>query len=329
MIKFDPIFSNGAILQAQKPVRVCGIGDGELRVSLGALSITTTAEGGRWCAEFPAQDYGTVCNITASNNESSITINDVTFGDVFLIAGQSNMQFKLHEGKLDGEIYECNDIRCFFTDRLEENERFATRDGWVKCRKDTATHFSSIGYFVARDLHKRDGRPIGLVACYQGASVIQSWMSEKALAELALDMPDGELHWDHHNPAFSKWNGTSTLYNFAFSQARNFSYKAVLWYQGESNSSECESCFYDKMLIKMIELWRNDLCDVTLPFIVIQIADFDSRNDAPWHRVQEAQRIAVEQIENCKLIVCKDICETDNIHPPTKHILAQRIVENL
>ena len=327
MFKFNPIFSNGAILQAQKPVRVCGIGDGELRVTLGALLLTTTAKDGKWCVEFPAQDYGTVCKITASDGEHTETVSDVTFGDVFLIAGQSNMQFKLHEGKPDGEIYECDDVRCFFTDRLEENERFKASDGWVRCTKETAPHFSCIGYFLARDLHKRDGRPIGLVACYQGASVIQSWMSERALASLALDMPDVELHWDHHSPLYSKWNGTSTLYNFAFSQAIPLNYKAVIWYQGESNTSECESRFYDKMLAKMIELWRYDLCDRSLPFIVIQIADFDPRNDAPWHRVQEAQRAAAEQLDNCKLVVSKDISETDNIHPPTKHLLVKRIVD--
>ena len=327
MINFDPIFSNGAILQAQKPVRVCGIGEGELRVTLGALSLTTVAIDGKWCVEFPVQDYGTVCELTASNGECSVTVSDVTFGDVYLISGQSNMQFKLHEGIQDGEIYECDDIRCFFTDRLEDNEHFSARDGWVKCNKETAPNFSAIGYFLARDLHKRDGRPIGLVACYQGASVIQSWISEDALSELALNISDGELHWDHHNPAFSKWNGTSVLYDFAFSQVRSLAFKAVIWYQGESNSSEIESTFYDKMLCKMIELWRRDLSDSELPFVVIQIADFDPRNDAPWHRVQSAQEAAVKRTENCYLIKCADICESDNIHPPTKHLLAKRIAE--
>jgi sialate O-acetylesterase len=140
-------------------------------------------------------------------------------------------------------------------------------------------------------------------------------------------MPDGELHWDHHNPLYSKWNGISTLYNYAFSQTLPLSYKAVIWYQGESNTSESESCFYDKMLEKMIALWRADLRDEMLPFVIIQIADYDSRNDEPWKKVQHAQEEVADRIPLCYFVKCADICESDNIHPPTKHLLAKRIAE--
>ena len=326
MLSFDPIFADRAILQAEKPVKISGSGNGEITVKLGNISKTVSSSDGKWSVTFPAQDYKTICDIEAKTTDESVTAHGVTFGDVYLISGQSNMQFKLHEAKADGDIYECDDIRLFSTDRLEDNEYFKACDGWVSCTEETAPKFSAIGYYLARDLHKRDGRPIGLVACYQGASVIQSWLSQKALDELALDMPDGELHWDHHNPAFSKWNSTSVLYDFAFSQVHSLAFKAVIWYQGESNSSEIESTFYDKMLCKMIELWRRDLSDSELPFVVIQIADFDPRNDAPWHRVQSAQEAAVKRTENCYLIKCADICETNDIHPPTKHLIVKRIL---
>ena len=327
MLQFDPIFTDHAILQAGKPVRIYGKGEGEVSVKLADLSQTVLAKDGRWCAEFPAKDYGAICNLSATCCDKTLTICDITFGDVYLIAGQSNMQFKLWEAVPDGDVYECNDIRLFSTDRLEDNEHFHACDGWVKCNNDNAPNFSAIGYFLARDLHKRDNRPIGLVSLYQGASVIQSWLSETALAQLAIDMPSGELHWDHHNPDYSKWNGNAVLYSFAFSQAKNFAYKAVIWYQGESNSSENESKFYDKMLSKMIELWRRDLNDLTRPFVIIQIADYDSRNDDAWRRIQTAQEAVAQNTQNCYLVKCADICETNNIHPPTKHTLAKRIAD--
>ena len=327
MLKFDQIFSNGAILQAQKPVCVCGYGEGDITVCLGDLTEKTIAADGKWSVSFPAQPYGKVCNLAASSGAEKITLTDITFGDVYLISGQSNMQFKLCEAIPDGEIYECDNIRLYSTARLENNEYFYPEDGWVKCNKDTAPHFSAIGYFLARDLHKRDGRPIGLVALYQGASVIQSWLSLKALDELAINMQDGELHWDHHNPDYRAWNEKSTLYNFGFKQVLPLSYRAVIWYQGESNTSELESQFYDKMLSKMIELWRSDLRDPELDFVIIQIADFIPRKNEAWDRVQEAQERVAKQTPNCYLVKCADICETDNIHPPTKHLLAKRIIE--
>lgn len=327
MLHFDPIFADHAILQAGKPVRIYGKGEGAVSVKLAALSQTVLAKDGHWCAEFPAQDYSTICNISATSCGETLTICDITFGDVYLIAGQSNMQFKLFESTSDGDVYECRDIRLFSTERLESNEHFKPRDGWIMCNKDTAPNFSAIGYFLARDLHKRDNRPIGLVSLYQSASVIQSWLSDTALAQLALNIPSKELHWDHHHSDYSKWNGNAVLYNFAFSQAKNFAYKAVIWYQGESNSSEMESRSYDKMLCKMIELWRQDLNDPALPFVIIQIADCDSRNGEAWQRIQAAQETVARNTQNCYLVKCADICETDNIHPPTKHILAKRIAD--
>jgi sialate O-acetylesterase len=327
MFKFDPIFSNGAILQAQKPVCVCGYGEGEITVSLGDLTQNTVAADGKWSVCFPAQPYCKICDLTASSADESITLTGITFGDVYLLAGQSNMQFKLREAHPDGEIYECDDIRLYSTARLENNEYFLPKDGWVKCNKETAPHFSAIGYFLARDLHKRDGRPIGLVALYQGASVIQSWLSLEALDDLAIETPDGELHWDHHNPDYRAWNEKSTLYSFGLSQATPLSYKAVLWYQGESNTSEQESFFYDKMLAKMIELWRNDLRDPELDFVIIQIADFIPRKNEAWNRVQEAQERVAQQTPNCYLVKCADICENDDIHPKTKHLLVKRILD--
>lgn len=329
MLKFDPIFNDGAILQAGKTVRISGCGEGTVTVKLGNSVQAATVIGDKWYAEFPAQDYNTVCTLTASSDCESVTLTDITFGDVYLLAGQSNIQFKLCEAIPDGEIYECDDIRLFSTDRLENNEYFHPADGWVKCSKTTAPNFSAIGYFMARDLHKRDGKPIGLVSLYQGASIIQSWLSLEAIDELASDMPDGELHWDPHWPEYSLWNGDSTLYNFGFKQVLPFSFKAVIWYQGESNALEHESCFYDRMLTKMIELWRTDLKDPTLPFIIVQIADFDPRKSDAWSRIQEAQERVALSTPDCYFVKCADICETDNIHPPTKHILAKRIADIL
>ena len=327
MLKLDPIFADGVILQAGKAVRISGSGDGTVCIRLGNEFKTVSSFDGRWSAEFPARDYNTVCELAASCNGETVVITDVTFGDVYLIAGQSNMQFKLREAIPDGEIYESDEIRLFSTDRLEDNERFRARDGWVRCDKSSAPHFSAIGYFLARDLHRRAARPIGLVSLYQGASVIQSWLSAKAVDELALNIPQNELHEDHHCPQYSRWNGVATLYNFGFKQILPFVFKAIVWYQGESNTSVKESKVYDRMLRKMIELWRNDLNDTTLPFVVIQIADFTPRNDEAWKRVQEAQERVALDTPYCHLVKSTDICESENIHPPTKHTLAGRISE--
>ena len=325
MFRLNPIFSNEMIIQANRPVRVYGEGDGEISVTLGKDTATTFAKDGKWLVELPSHSYGEVLDLVAKSVEKVITVSKITFGDVYLLSGQSNMQFKLHEATPDGEIFECADIRLFSTERMEENEFFLPRDGWVKCDKNTAPNFSAIGYFLARDLYAQNPRPIGLVSLYQGASVIQSWLSPTSIDEIVSILPTDGLHWDHHNPAYSKWNGNSTLYGFAFSQIVPFSFSAVLWYQGESNASENESKIYDILLKKLITSWRTELMDEELPFVIIQIANYIYRADENWSRIQSMQEKVTGELPYTYLVKCADICEDDNIHPPTKHLLVKRI----
>ena len=69
--------------------------------------------------------------------------------------------------------------------------------------------------------------------------------------------------------------------------------------------------------------------DETLPFVVVQIADYDKRCDEGWHSVQKAQMEIQEEVAYTKTVVCADICERDCIHPPTKRKLGLRIVKAL
>ena len=81
------------------------------------------------------------------------------------------------------------------------------------------------------------------------------------------------------------------------------------------------------MLSIMIDVWRRDLKNSELPFIIVQIADYIHRDDEDWRVIQEAQLAVQNMKENVTTVVSADISESDNIHPPTKHILAHRIAE--
>ena len=329
MFKLNPIFANEMILQANKPVYIYGEGDGEISVTLGNNSVTTSAKDGKWVAKLPCHTYGEILEMTVQCGDIIVTVSEIAFGDVYLISGQSNMQFKLFEAIPDGEIYESSDIRFFSTKRMEENEKFTPLDGWVKCDAKTALNFSALGYFIAKELHAKNNYPIGLVGLYQGASVIQSWLSPKALGELESVLPTTELHGDHTHPLFSLWNKSSTLYDFAFSQIVPFSFASVIWYQGESNTSKSESNVYDILLSKLVLSWREALRDESLPFVIVQIADYIPRSDDEWSCVQKMQEKAASELPYTYLAKSSDICENDNIHPPTKHILAKRIASFL
>lgn len=325
MVTLNPIFTNGMIMQANKPVRIFGSGDGAVAVDfLGqSKSITSNRE---WLIEFDAQSYGGPYTMTVSLNGKKTEINDIYFGDVYLLGGQSNMQFKMWERREPTDVYEGNEnVRLYTVDRMEENteERFGMADGWVTLTKENAKDFSAIGYYVSQELGK--DRKIGLIACYQGASVIQSWLRKDVAQrpELQVENKFADHEW------FPIWNDDGILYDYMLTKIIPYSMASVLWYQGESNASVDEARIYLRFLDALTSSWREVFMDENLEFIVIQLADYDERNTEGWHLVQEAQLKAQDELKNVKTVICRDVCETDDIHPRSKKELSLRIAKAL
>ena len=75
---------------------------------------------------------------------------------------------------------------------------------------------------------------------------------------------------------------------------------------------------------------RGAFLDDDLFFIVIQLADYAPRlRHLPWQKIQTAQLEAEKTIKNVYTVISRDVCETNDIHPPTKLPLANRIARVL
>ena len=79
-----------------------------------------------------------------------------------------------------------------------------------------------------------------------------------------------------------------------------------------------------KQLEVLIHSWREELRDYNLPFAVVQIHDFYPRVTDEWKTVQAEQARIASKIPNTHLVVSRDICETTEIHPKNKSLLAKR-----
>ena len=329
-MKLNAIFASNMVFAANKPIRVYGEGKGAAEISFAGKTLTANSNGGFWMVEFPEMNYGGPYELTFKSETGTVILSDIYVGEVYLFAGQSNMQFKLNESLTPAEKYESNDMmRLFSTDRIEKSDLFTPNDGWVKCQKEQAGDWSAIGYLVSREICKKKGIAIGAIVCYQGASVIESWVPEGTFGKLGINLLPEEKHHDHFLDIFSAWNGDGVLYNYAFSQIAPFSLSGVVWYQGESDTSLPESKLYKTELAEMIRIWREDLKNASLPFVIVQIADFNPRDDEGWHTVQKAQAEIEKELEFVKTVISADVCEKDNIHPPTKDILSERIAKAL
>ena len=99
----------------------------------------------------------------------------------------------------------------------------------------------------------------------------------------------------------------------------------VVWYQGESNTTVSEGKIYLKLFRELVDSWRRIAQDTELPFTVVQICDFDVRPDEGWSVIQEAQQKAGQELYKVKTVVSRDVCESFEIHPRTKNILAYKV----
>ena len=329
------IFQNGMVFAEGKPIRIFGTGSGRVEIRfLGKTAETVcTGKEDRWMIEFPAQHPGGPYTMEIYLDGQMKTLTDLYIGKVILLAGQSNVQYKLGESAAvpgdssDTVPQDCEMLRLYTLARLEENEFYHPEDGWVPCRTENAVNWSAIGYYMGRSLYEQYGNAIGMIACYQGASVIESWVPKGTMEVLGIRLPAEELHADHTEPLYHMWNQDGVLYDRMLREVAPFSVSEVVWYQGESDTTLAEGNVYDIALAELIRIWRREFCDDALPFIVVQIADFDERRDEGWRAVQAAQLRVPDRVSLVKTVLSADVCETHDIHPPTKDVLARRIAD--
>lgn len=328
-MNLSPLFKN-PIFAANKKIRIFGEAQSEVTAYLGEKTAVSKNENGSFLIEFEPMDYCGPFDIRLVCENEEHIIKNAYVGEVILAAGQSNMEYKMRDGEPTQKdisplplVREISTKNREFTEQTV-GERFFFDDGWVLCDLENAPYFSAIAFYVAREIAREKKCAVGIVGVYQGASVIESFMSKKALVDMGYSVSD-----DERSAVLSHfWNKDSFMYENQFLKIVPFSFSRVLWYQGESNSNDRSAFIYGDLLSSLISLWRSDLRDENLPFTVVQIADTESRLNENWKTIQRAQEQIEGKIGAVKCVKSADISERDNIHPPTKLPLAIRIFES-
>ena len=109
---------------------------------------------------------------------------------------------------------------------------------------------------------------------------------------------------------------------------QNYTVKGVLWYQGESNRTQPNS--YKDYMKDLIDAWRRQWKDNSLPFYFVQIAPFDytkKKNGTSIrpNLIREAQSQITQEIKNTGVVVTTDAGDCNDIHPSKKEIVAKRL----
>lgn len=119
------------------------------------------------------------------------------------------------------------------------------------------------------------------------------------------------------------------LYDCMLSRIIPYSIKGVIWYQGESDDHK--PGMYYKLFSKMIQNWRDDWCDDSLPFIFIQLPNHRNKYDKDyksWCLIREAQAKVHNTIKNAWMTCSLDLGMFNDIHPKAKKVIAGRM-ENI
>ena len=120
------------------------------------------------------------------------------------------------------------------------------------------------------------------------------------------------------------------LYNAMIAPLQNYGIRGVLWYQGESNVDRRNE--YAALLTAMIADWRSTFGNPELPFYIVELADFLSRDDVSgrqaWAEMRKEQAKVADTNRNTRLIRNSDLGEWNDIHPLDKKTLGQRAAES-
>ena len=126
--------------------------------------------------------------------------------------------------------------------------------------------------------------------------------------------------------SFSPNNYPTSLYNGMIAPITDFPIKGVIWYQGESNSYRAYE--YRTVFPRLIQDWRKQWKQENLPFIFVQLANFNEEQATPkeseWAELREAQSMALA-LNNTAMVTAIDLGEKNDIHPTNKQDVGLRL----
>ena len=195
MLTLDGIFSDGMVLQRERTVRLwgrCSQG-AEVSAKLDGQPCTVLCSDGRFTVTLPPQPASCGHTIIIEYESERVLLEDVCFGDVFLLGGQSNMQLPVSrvQDVSESETLAADyplvrqftvEPRYFFGRQAEE----IVPNPWIKGVYPEVLSMSAAGFFFARRMHETLKVPIGLVLNAMGGSCIEAWMSEELLNNLGI-----------------------------------------------------------------------------------------------------------------------------------------------
>lgn len=340
-LQLPTLFDDNAVFPKGLPISVFGEAECEGDVTL------TLADGERLSAHFvpkdghfsvllPAVDRyaeGATLSVTAGDDRHEAK--NIAIGIVLLAGGQSNMELMLKDVEHPHPLCPTEKMR-FFTEKHAIDAELGPLDKpmsdvWYTADGVKEMEFSAIGYFAAEMLSRELSVTVGVVSCNQGAARIDAWLSPEAAERSGFPTPHATVPDKGRIFNLNHW-----LYYNKYLNIAAYTYTAVLWYQGESNTGFGEGEYYGALLHELIAEWRGNNPNGDLPFYLVELAPFDSVKAgwAPeplgdWAPVRLAISTAPRTEQNVYTVSLTEVADVGEIHPTNKYPVAEKLVRAL
>lgn len=239
-----------------------------------------------------------------------VVLKDIFVGDVWLLAGQSNMEGigrlataprphpLVRARAMDGRWVLARDPLHV----LDESPDAVHNPGRVtaaeaKRARRARLRGAGVGVPFGAAMVARSGVPQGLICTAHGGTSMAQW--DPALRTRGGDSLYGSL--------LASWRATGQPV------------AGVLWYQGESDAYEAPAAAYSAAMRRFVSELRRDLRQPRLAFLMVQLG----RNPSPadprwWNAIQDQQRRLPESVRHLGVVGAADLSLDDGVHISTE-----------
>ena len=340
-VRLPHLVGDNMVVQQQSAVRLWGWAKPGAVVKVSPSWSKTTVKvktdnSGRWHVRVSTPQASMTPHSITFDDGESLTINNVLIGEVWVCAGQSNMEMPV-KGFENCPVDDYNHvvadavgssaIRSVKVPSVMSTRPLDDFQGeWRVGSPQTVGDFSATGYFFARMVSRTLQIPIGLIEANKGGSRVESWLDESNLRRHTKeDLDSATMHqrfrWDFHYPLL--WaNGT-------FHPILNYTVKGIIYYQGCSNVGDPGNQYSERLKL-LVEQWRRDFALGELPFYFVQIDTYHygDNQGTGGALLREQQYRASTIIPNCAVVPTVDavyLYESQQIHPAQKQKVGERL----
>ena len=181
-VRLPDVIGSSMVLQQKQKVPIWGWAEPGETVTVefaGQKKTSTAGPDGKWRVDLSGLKANFKPQSMIISGKNRIELNDILVGEVWLVAGQSNMQRLLRE-TANGDAVQAAanlpDIHLFNVRREVGFKKTGKPIGaWAACTPESVAEFSAAGYYFAVELEKELKVPIGMINSSWGGSQAEAW----------------------------------------------------------------------------------------------------------------------------------------------------------